>query len=362
MNNSANGPGETGLWQLPRSSAWWLFATSIAVALILGLGTLAAIRLLALPLAVLILSLTLAAALEPVVSWLGDRIPRLLAIIIVYLVVVVLLGGLLWVIIPTLVDQIVDLANRIPELIERSEDFLNRWNRRLPGDTITDTLMSHVSDLSSSLLRLPLTISTAIFGFFLILFLSFYVLLEISRMEGFLLSLFPAERRTRVREIVASMGDAVGGYVRGSIINGVIVGFLVFFGLLILNVDFAIAFGVLAGILELIPTMGPIIATIVIVGLTLLQSPGQALAVLIFLVVLQQVENHILVPNIMRSQTCISPLTTILALFAGGAVGGLIGALVAIPIAAALRVFIQKVVAPAIRGRTGADPVEGKAD
>jgi predicted PurR-regulated permease PerM len=222
--------------------------------------------------------------------------------------------------------------------------------------------MSQVSDLSSSLLRLPLTISTAIFGFFLILFLSFYVLLEISRMEGFLLSLFPAERRTRVREVVASMGDAMGGYVRGSIINGVIVGFLVFFGLLILNVDFAIAFGVLSGILELIPTMGPIIATVVIVGLTLLQSPGQALTVLIFLVVLQQVENHILVPNIMRSQTSISPLTTILALFAGGAVGGLIGALVAIPIAAALRVFIQKVVAPAIRGRTGAEPVEGKAD
>lgn len=363
MNKPSTNRTETGLGELPRSSAWWLFATSIAVALILGLGTLAAVHMLAIPLAVLILSLTLAAALEPVVAWLGDRIPRLLAIIVVYLLVVILLGGLIWVVIPSLVEQVVDLANRMPELIERARDLLNRWNRRLPGDTFTDALMSQVSGISSSLIRLPLAISSAIFGFFLILFLSFYILLGVSRMEGFLLSLFPDERREHVRDVVASMGQAMGGYVRGSVINGVIVGFLVFFGLLILDIDFAIAFGVLAGILELVPTMGPIIATIVIAGLTVLQSPGQALSVLIFLVVLQQVENHILVPNIMRNQTSISPLTTILALFAGGAVGGLMGALVAIPIAAALRVFIQKVLAPAIRRRTGAkEPSEGEAD
>jgi predicted PurR-regulated permease PerM len=189
----------------------------------------------------------------------------------------------------------------------------------------------------------------------LILFVSFYILQESSRMQGFLLSLFPEERRPRVNTVIGEIAQAMGGYFRGVVINGVIVGFLTFVGLLLLGIDFALAFGALAGILELIPIAGPIVATIIIVGLTLFQSPGLALAALVFMVILQQIENNVLVPHIMRSQTDVSPLLSILAIFAGGAMGGLLGALIAIPIAAALRVLVRQVLAPAIRRQTGAE-------
>lgn len=347
--------------ELSYTKVWWLLMTAVAVALVLGLGTLEAMRLIALPLAILIAAVTLAAALEPVVGWLDGRMPRLLAIILTYLILLLLLGALIWAVIPSLVAEVQDLGSAFPNLIERARSFIERWSGRLPGDSFRNTILSQLSSLGPTLLRLPLTATSAISGLLLVLFISFYLLRESSRMQDFLLSLFPDDRRDRIHEVMTAMGQAMGGYFRGVVINGVIVGIITFIGLLIIGIDFALVYGALAGILELIPIAGPIVATIIIVGLTLLESPGQALAALIFMVVLQQVENNVLVPLIMRSQTEVSPLLTILAIFAGGAVGGLLGALIAIPIAAALRVLVREVIAPAIRRQTGAEPRESES-
>jgi predicted PurR-regulated permease PerM len=181
-------------------------------------------------------------------------------------------------------------------------------------------------------------------------------------MESFILSLFPEARREHIHHGLVEMAQAMGGYFRGAAINGIIIGLISFVGFLLIGIDFALAFGVMAGLLELVPIAGPIIATLIISGLTLLQSPGQALAVLIFMIVLQQIENNVLVPQVMRSQTDISRLLSILAVFAGGAIGGLLGALIAIPITAALRVLVLLVIAPAIRRQTGAEKSDTSAD
>lgn len=361
MNNPEAREPRPNITELSYPKVWWLLATAIAVALILGLGALEAIRLLALPLALLVAALTLAAALDPVVAWLENRMPRLPAIILTYLVVLILLGALIWAVIPSLVEQVQDLVSRLPDLTERARALIERWDGNLPGDSFTNTIFSQLSRLGPMLLRLPLTLTSIISGILFVLFISFYILREVSRIQGFILSLVPQGRQARVSEVLDKMGQAMGGYFRGTVINSVIVGLATFVGLLLIGIDFALVFGALAGILELIPIAGPIVATIIVAGLTLLQSPGQALVVLIFMVVLQQVENHILVPNIMRTQTDVSPLLTILALFAGGAIGGLLGALIAIPIAAALRVLVLEVIAPAIRRQTGADPPEGSS-
>lgn len=355
MNRSEVSNGRTGLAE-STSKLWWLLTTALAVALVLGLGTLEMIRLLALPLALFIFAVTLAAALAPIVSGLELRIPRLLATVLTYLVVLILLGVLIWAVIPSLVEQVQDLGSILPDLSERARELLNRWGGNLPGDSFTNTVFSQLSLLGPALLRLPLTITSVLSGILLIVFISFYILQESSRMQGFILSLFPEERRARVDEVLVEIGQAMGGYFRGVVINGVIVGFLTFVGLLVIGIDFALAFGALAGILELVPIAGPIVAAVIIVGLTLFQSPGQALAALVFMIVMQQIENNVLVPHIMRSQTDVSPLLSILAIFAGGAIGGLLGALIAIPIAAALRVLVRQVLAPAIRRQTGAEP------
>lgn len=268
MSKHESPNGRTSLAELSYTKVWWLLTTAIAVALILGLGALDVIRLVALPLALLIFALTLAAALDPMVSWLERYMPRLLAIILTYLVVLVLLVALIWAVIPSLVEQVQGLGSVVPDIAERARELIDRWDGNLPGDSFANTVFSQLSRLGPALLRLPLTITSVLSGILLILFISFYILQETSRMQGFILSLFHEERRARVNEVIVEMGQAMGGYFRGVVINGVIVGFLTFVGLLIIGIDFALAFGVLAGILELIPIAGPIVATLIIVGVS----------------------------------------------------------------------------------------------
>jgi predicted PurR-regulated permease PerM len=124
---------------------------------------------------------------------------------------------------------------------------------------------------------------------------------------------------------------------------------------LLIGFDYPLVGGLITMVGELLPVVGPIAAAVPIVALALVQSPTTALAVLVLYVVLQRVEGQLLTPNIMNSQTHISQVLALLALFAGGALGGILGALVAIPLAAALRVFVLRVVAPAVRRWTGAD-------
>ena len=125
-------------------------------------------------------------------------------------------------------------------------------------------------------------------------------------------------------------------------------------GLQVIGVKYPLVLSLISVLMEFVPVLGAVIAGTLIVGVAFLQSPTQALIVLIFEILLQQSENHILVPNVMHSQTDISPLLAVLAIFAGGTLGGLIGAFIAIPLASALQVLVRDVVAPAVRRHIGA--------
>ena len=149
------------------------------------------------------------------------------------------------------------------------------------------------------------------------------------------------------------MAKEMGGYFRGALINGLIIGILTSLGMFVIGVNYALVLGLIAGTLEFIPVIGPIIGAVPMVLIALLQSPAKALIALVFAIALHQLESGILVPNIMRTQTSISPLLVLLALTAGLSIGGVFGALVAIPLTAALRVLIIELVFPAIRHRTG---------
>ena len=175
-------------------------------------------------------------------------------------------------------------------------------------------------------------------------------------MRRFVGSLAPEGQQSRLDDILSSALEAMGGYVRGVALNGVIIGVLTYAGMLVIGVDYALVLGLLAGVLEMVPVIGPIVAAVPMVAVALLHSPTQALVALIYVTVLQQAEANLLVPFIMRSQTKVSPLLVIVALVAGSAVGGVLGALVAIPLAAGLRVIVREAVAPAVRGWAGAPP------
>jgi predicted PurR-regulated permease PerM len=156
--------------------------------------------------------------------------------------------------------------------------------------------------------------------------------------------------------VLRRITDAMGGYLRGLLIDGSILGTVTYIGLMLLGVRFPLLLGVLAGMGEIVPIAGPVIAGSVIVLVALFQSPQLALFTLIFVLILQQLESNVLVPLVMKSQVDISPLFTLIGIAMGGTIGGFLGAIVAVPVAAAITALVKVAIAPAIRRRTGAPP------
>jgi predicted PurR-regulated permease PerM len=337
------------------SNSWWHTAGAGAAAIALGLGMLWGISLLAQPLALLAFAITLAESLAPIANWLDRWLPRALAVLLVYLALLLVLAAIGYALVPTLVSQIREASSRIPDLIKIIQQWLASRNLQIGGNVL-NALTSQIGSVSSALVSLPIAIFSSLFDIVLIFFISIYWLIQAPAILDFFLSLFPGGRRERVGSVVGKMGREMGGFIRGAFLDGLVIGTSTYIGLVVLGIDYALVLGMLAGLLEFIPWVGPIIAAVPVVGSALLQSPTKALLALGFILVLHQFEGNIVLPNIMYTQTEISPLLVILALLAGGAIGGVLGAIIAIPLAAALRVFVREVVAPAVRRQTGAAP------
>lgn len=336
---------------------WWWLATAVALAIILGLGALQLVGLLSHTFALLILGISIAAAVAPLINWVTEWIPRTLATVLVYLLLLIVIGVIGWIILPPLINQAVQLADRLPELADQVRQWINQWNI-ITTDTLIDRLSSQLSAVGSTLLDIPLTISSYIVDLALTLVISLYLVIYAPRIRRFFLSLYPPYRRERVGEVASKVTEAMGGYIRGTVISGLIIGTIVYIALLIIGVDFPLVLALVAGTMELVPVVGPYISGTIIVLVALLDSQTQALITLGVVIVEQQIENNLVVPNVMSSQAEVSPIMTILALFAGASIGGIIGALVAVPIAAASHVLVVEVLAPAIRRQTDAPPHE----
>jgi len=334
---------------------WWWLATAMALAIILGLGTLQLVGLLSHTLALLILGISIAAAVAPLINWVTEWLPRTLATVLVYLLLLIIVGIIGWIILPPLINQAVQLADRLPELADQVRQWINQWNI-ITTDTLIERLSNQLSAVGSTLLDIPLTISSYIVDLALTLVISLYLVIYAPRIRRFFLSLYPPHRRKRVGEVASKVTEAMGGYIRGTVISGLIIGTVVYIALLIIGVDFPLVLALVAGVMELVPVVGPYISGTIIVLVALLDSQSQALITLGVVIVEQQIENNLVVPNVMSSQAEISPIMTILALFAGASIGGIIGALVAVPIAAASHVLVVEVLAPAIRRQTDAPP------
>lgn len=333
----------------------WTGAVRIAVALVVAFGLLVVVLQILHPLALLFAAVVLAAALEPPVAWLERWVPRALAAALVYLAVFLVIGAVLWLILPTLVREAMQVFTRLPEIIERARGVL--WSRvPFGGDRVIDALRSALAGLSGTLLSLPMMISSAAVEILLVIVMSIYWLIASPALYRFTLSLVPERGRDCTKKVLSEMSSTMGGFVRATVIDGVIVGAITYAGLLLIGVEFALVLALVAGIGEMIPMIGPFLAGIPAVAIAFFNgSTTQAIIVLAFYIAVQQVENHILVPYVMKQQADIPPLLAVFAVFAGAWAGGALWAVIAIPLAGALRVLVVRVIAPLIRRWTGAE-------
>jgi predicted PurR-regulated permease PerM len=296
---------------------------------------------------------SIAAALAPEVNRLGRWFSRSLSIALVYIALLAVLIAILAVIVPPLVNQAQSFISKAPDLIKQGQQIVNQ-SPILSNGAISSQFWTEIGHLGTMLVVAPLSFLSSSIDIILVVVLSAYWLIVAPGLRRFILSLFPEHRRLHLNQVLEDMAVGMGGYIRGTFIVGVIYGITIYIGLLIIHMNYPLMLGVLAGLMEMVPYVGPFISGGAMVAIGLSQSLSQTLIVLAFAFIMQEIEGHLLVPFVMRAQTDISPLLAVIALFAGATIGGLIGALTAIPLAVALRVIVIYLVAPSIRKRTGA--------
>lgn len=334
------------------TAAWWRGAIIGAIALTLAIGTLIMVWLLAQPLTLLLIGVVLAQAMAPIVS-LGARwMPRVPAVLLAYVVVILVFVGLGWLLSPVIVDEAQTLAENAPNFVEEVETWFDELDQDI-ADQILGAVGGAIEAFADVLVEVPMTVVESVFNIFFIFITSVFWLIVMPEMKGFLLSLFPLTQRQRAEDVLGSMGQTLGGYVRGSVIGGLIMAVAVYVGLSIIGLEYVLVFAVLAFIGEFFPVIGPNLAAIPAVGVALLDSFQLALIVVAFYLVLNQIEGNVLAPVIMKNQARISPLLTVFATVSGFGLGGLVGAIIAIPLLGALQVLVTQVAAPAIRNWSG---------
>jgi predicted PurR-regulated permease PerM len=321
----------------------------LASAIALGFGFLAALWLFGRALAIFVLALTLASALAPAVSWLSRRTPHALAVIIVYLMIAAAVVTLaLWVV-PAMSGDAAQLTDQAPQLIERLRQAVSRI---LPFDA--NALSSTVQNSVPRIVAASSQLASAAVDVLVVVFLSLYLLLAAPGVDPFIRSLLPRSRRRRVSRILRSVAREMGGYFRGAAINGVAVAALTWSALAFIGVEYAGPLAIVAFLGELVPYLGPVIAALPAIAVALTQSTSTAVSVAVAYLAIQQIEGHVLTPVIMHSQTHISPAMVIIALTMGYTVGGILGALAAIPVFAAARVLVRHALVPELRRRARA--------
>jgi predicted PurR-regulated permease PerM len=340
---------------------FWREVAVRASAILISLGLLAAIWLFARPLALIIVITAITASIGPVAERLARRMPYALSVVVIYLLLFLIFAGTIWYLIPQMLVQIQQFSDRLPQLEDQTQQFFDQWGIQLDA-ALLGNISSQLGGLGSFLLSVPVRITSALFEGFLVFFASLYMLLEARAIRRFARKLFPNDTREHSIAILGHMVNAMGGYVRGTVIDSFIIGVVTYIGMLIIGVNYSAVLGILAGFMEFLPVLGPVIAGAAAVGIALLQSPEKALIVLIFAIGLQQLENQILVPNVMRGQTNMPSLLVILALLLGGTIGGVLGAIAAIPLASALLVLVEEVLLPAVQHKDGTPDAKPEGD
>lgn len=291
----------------------------------------------------LFVSVLLMTALHPVVELLGRlRIPRILSIIIVYLLLIAFIGWGLAGIVPPLVDQTTNLVERLPLILSQFSNLLTSIGIKGVTPDILYGQISQLGTLPANIVSFLISLFSNIIGVFTVLVITFYLLLQRNNLNNYLAILFGERRKDQARKVIDKLEYRLGGWVRGELILMSAIGTLTYIGLILLGIPYALPLAIMAGILEVVPGIGPILSSVpaIIIGLTI--SPIMAVAVSALYFIIQQLENSLIVPNVMQRVAGVNPLVTMISIAVGFKLAGILGAILAVPIVIVLHVFLTE--------------------
>src|SRR3989344_4304673 len=285
-------------------------------------------------LAILIASI-LMFALNPLVTFLEKRrLPRPVAILLLFIIIVIGLSGVIAAIIPPLVDQTKSLIDQFPAIVQS-----------LGGLKIDQRVLSdQLGHIPKNIARIIIGAFSNIIAVFTLLVVTFYLLSERANLHRYLIFLFGNDgTEEKAEEFVNKLEHGIGSWVRGQLTLMALIGLFTYVGLRILGVNYALPLSILAGILEIIPNIGPTVSMIPAVLVALAASPITALATVALFFLVQQFENNIIVPKVMQKAVGVKPLVTIIALMTGVKLAGVLGAILAVPGYLILRIIVEEI-------------------
>lgn len=276
------------------------------------------------------------------------RIPRGAAILAIYGTVIGLLAALGAAVVPPLVDQGRQLWTDLPSRLETLQLKLVEWGIMPAGTSFAELLkqapVSGSTDAVTTVLVAIWSIVGGVFGIVTILLLTFYLLVDSENLLNVFVRLFPKAKRRQVSNVAELMATKISAWLGGQILLGFIIGVISAIGLALLGVPYFFVLAVIAGVGEMIPMVGPLLAAVPAVAVAFTVSPSLGVGVALFCWGVQLVENNFLVPKVMSQQVGLSAITVIVALIIGSSLLGLAGALLAVPTAAIIQVLFEELV------------------
>lgn len=295
---------------------------------------------------IVFIALLFAASLGPALDWLeGKKIPRAAGILLIYSTALFLLSLVVVLFIPAITEQIKQLAATFPFYYQRFLEIIGDLQLKTDVSQTLQQNLESVSQTLSSYTGSIINTITGIFGgllvFVMVLVLTFYFSVSKNGLRHFIYSVTPEKHQKYAINLFERIQDKLGLWLRGQLLLSLIIFAVTWVGLLILDVRYALVLALIAGLTELIPYIGPVIGAVPAVFLAFSQSPLKALLVVALYVVIQQLENHVIVPKVMQRAVGLNPVVVIIVLLTGAKLAGVLGALLAIPLAVAIMVVAR---------------------
>lgn len=298
-------------------------------------------------------AIVVASAMDPVVGWFKRKgVPRGLSLAVIYLLAIGMISGVVALALEPITDQLYQLAQSVPALVNSLHNLVP-FIPTLDKANLISGLQGELLKIGDNLANISLNVvqrtSSVVAGLFTVVFvfvLAFYLELEQDSLKKFVRLVTPAKHAAYVESAVERAQRQVGRWMLAQLALGAIIGLTVGVTLAILGVPYALLLGFLAGILEIVPYIGPILSAIIgtLVGFS--QSLILGVLALVVYVVVQQLENHVVVPNVMKRAVGLHPLATIIAILLGARLAGVVGIMLAIPMATVVSVVISDIFAP----------------
>jgi predicted PurR-regulated permease PerM len=315
-------------------------------------------------LAIFFAALVLASALDPWVDVMQKKkIPRSVGILLLYLVLFLLIGTVIYLIVPPITQEIGDLSNNFPyyynKLVSKFstvQDYSSQYGLENNIKNVLLNLGANLQNTAGSIFSTVSGIFGGIFSFFLILVLTFYMTVEESAIKKLVWSIVPLNHQSYAMQLINRMQIKIGLWLRGQLILCLSIFVLSYIGLLIFGVKYALVLALIAGMTEFVPYLGPTLGAVPAVFLAFAQSPMLAVFIAGLYYVIQLVENNILVPKVMQKAVGLNPIISIAVLMIGFKLAGVLGAILSIPVATATNVFIVDL----FDNRSPEDEVEGE--